>query len=63
VTKPLPFTENAIVRAVSGARKAGVKVGAVRIEPDGTITVLDASLAPAIAPTQDDREADNWANA
>ena len=34
MTKPLPFTESAVRRAVSAARKAGMKVGAIRIEPD-----------------------------
>lgn len=53
MTKSLPFTENAIARAIAGARKGGVKVGAVEIRPDGSIVVLDESLAPAIYPKQD----------
>jgi hypothetical protein len=53
MTKALPFTENAIQRAVGGARKAGIKVGPVMVAPDGTIIVLDESLAPAIVPKQD----------
>lgn len=61
MTKPLPFTENAIQRAVSGARKAGIKVGAIKVDPDGAITVLDESLAPTAAPKQD-RPPSKWAS-
>lgn len=53
MTKPLPFTEHAIVRAIKGVRRAGIKVGAVKIGADGSILVLDEALAPAVAPTQD----------
>jgi hypothetical protein len=48
MTKPLPFTEAAIRRAVAGARKSGIQVNAVRISPDGSVTVLqDLAAAPA----------------
>jgi hypothetical protein len=53
MTKPLPFTENAILRAVNGVRKAGIRVGAVKIGPDGSILILDEALAPAVVPKQD----------
>jgi len=49
----MPYTENAIARVIAGARKAGVNVGAVKVEPDGSITVLDEKLAPAVTPKQD----------
>jgi hypothetical protein len=37
--KPLPFTENAVKKAVAAVRKAGLDVSTVTIAPDGTITV------------------------
>jgi hypothetical protein len=40
MTLRLAFTEATIKRAVAAARKAGVEVNAVRIEPDGTVTVF-----------------------
>lgn len=63
MTKSLPFTENAVARAVAGARKGGIKVGAVRVEPDGTIVVLDEKLAPAVLPHHDnDNKPSKWAS-
>jgi uncharacterized protein GlcG (DUF336 family) len=53
MTKPLPFTELSVRRAIAAARKEGVKVGAVKVDPNGAVTVFDESIAPAIAPTQD----------
>jgi hypothetical protein len=54
MTKSLPFTENAVRRAVTAARKAGMKVGAIRIEPDGAVTVFEcAPLDPLAAPVKD----------
>jgi hypothetical protein len=53
MTKLLPFTEAAVRRAVSAARKAGLQVGAISIAPDGTVTVYQCEpLAPPVAPTQ-----------
>lgn len=52
MSKSLPFTENAIARAIAGARKGGITVAAVRVEPDGAIVVLDAGLAAQILPRQ-----------
>jgi hypothetical protein len=40
MTKGLAFTEATIKRAAAAARKAGVEVNAVRVEPDGTVTVF-----------------------
>lgn len=53
MTKPLPFTELSVRRAIAAARKEGVKVGAVKVDPNGAVTVFDERLAPSIAPTQD----------
>lgn len=39
MTKALPFTQAGIRRAVEGARKAGLRVTAIK--PDGTIVVND----------------------
>lgn len=48
MTTRLPFTELAIRRAISAARKEGLKVSGFTIAPDGTITVHD--VAPPVAP-------------
>jgi hypothetical protein len=37
--RPLPFSENAIKKALAGVRKAGLDVNTVTIAPDGTITI------------------------
>jgi hypothetical protein len=37
--RTVPFTEDAIVRAIKAVRKAGVEIKTVRIEPDGTIVI------------------------
>jgi hypothetical protein len=50
MTKSLPFTEMAIRRVIAAARKEGVKVGAVKIDPNGAVTVFDERLAPAMTP-------------
>jgi hypothetical protein len=39
MTKPLPFTESRVRRAIAAVRKEGLPVSAVSIHPDGTITV------------------------
>jgi hypothetical protein len=39
MTKPLPFTEARVRRALAAARKEGIETGAVSIHPDGTIMV------------------------
>jgi hypothetical protein len=46
MTKPLPFTESAVRRAVSAARKAGLPVNAVSVSPDGTVTVYQRRETP-----------------
>jgi hypothetical protein len=49
MTKPLPFTEARVRRAISAARKEGIATGAISIHPDGTITVHwgGQAIAPA----------------
>jgi hypothetical protein len=52
VTRPLPFTESRVRRAIAAARKEGIAVNAVSIHPDGTVTVFQGIAAP-LAPAQD----------
>ena len=42
MTRALPFTEASLRRAISAARKAGLRVTGIR--PDGTIIVGDDEL-------------------
>jgi len=54
MTKPLPFTQASIRRAVLGARSAGLRVTGIR--PDGTVMVDEGEgpvdLSPPVAPNQ-----------
>lgn len=51
------FTEAQVRRAVKGALAGGLKIGEVKIDPDGTIRILPA----APEKTQpDDREPKPW---
>jgi hypothetical protein len=59
VTKPLPFTESTVRRAISGARKAGLQVNAVSIAPDGTVTVFEGLENPSVT-IDDDAERRKW---
>ena len=61
MTRPLPFTEAAIRRAILAVQKAGVEVGAVSVAPDGTVTVHRAgnSVAPA-APVNHNAPSSEW---
>jgi hypothetical protein len=52
VTKPLPFTESRVRRAIAAVRKEGLAVSAVSVHPDGTVTVYQGIAAP-VAPAQD----------
>lgn len=61
MTKPLPFTENAVRRVVSAARKAGLRVNAVSVGPDGTVTAFEGIATPS--PPKHDIDAAEWADA
>jgi hypothetical protein len=50
MTTRLPFTELAIRRAISAARKEGLKVSGFTVAPDGTITVHDVEAPVAPGP-------------
>jgi hypothetical protein len=58
MTKPLPFTEARVRRALAAARKEGIATGAVSVHPDGTITV-HWGVAPPTVPS-DNREQSRW---
>jgi hypothetical protein len=44
-----------LTRMVKGAQAAGVAVGEVRIEPDGTVRIIPASVAPQLGANPCDR--------
>jgi hypothetical protein len=54
MTKPLPFTESRIRRAVAAARKSGLPITATSIAPDGTVTIHHQGLALPEKRFQDD---------
>jgi hypothetical protein len=47
MTGRLPFTEQAVRRAVKAARSAGMKVAGFTVAKDGAITVYDADAPVA----------------
>jgi hypothetical protein len=48
MTKPLPFTESHVRRAIAAVRKAGLEVSAVSVSPDGTVTVYQCPAGIAL---------------
>ncbi len=61
MTRPLPFTESRVRRAIAAARKEGIATGAISIHPDGTITVHWGT--PAVAPVaiqQQNADTSEW---
>jgi hypothetical protein len=59
MTKRVPFTEAAVRRAIAAARKAGLAVGAVRIEPNGAVTIFQTGIEPPSA-SADDPAKSKW---
>ncbi|WP_212525895.1 hypothetical protein [Actibacterium sp. MT2.3-13A] len=51
------FTEAQVRRAVKGALAAGLPIGEVKIDPDGTIRILPAAEEKA---QSDQREPESW---
>lgn len=47
MTARLPFTELALRRAISAARKEGMRVKGFSVSPDGTITVHESDVPVA----------------
>lgn len=62
MTKPLPFTQAAIERAIKAAEKRGYRVGGVK--PDGTVLVYSGDDRPpglSLASTSEqDAAASEW---
>ncbi len=53
LTRALPFTEHSLRRAITAARKAGLRVTGIR--PDGTVIVHEAAdLVVEPEPTEQD---------
>lgn len=48
MTRPLPFTQASLQRAIAAARAAGLHIKG--IAPDGTVLVDDGENSPAIVP-------------
>jgi hypothetical protein len=46
MTKPLPFTQASLRRAIAAARKEGLRIAGIR--PDGTLITTIAGENPAI---------------
>lgn len=47
MTAPARFKQDDVTRAVRGCEKAGLRIGAVRIAPNGEIVILSEAVAPA----------------
>jgi hypothetical protein len=60
MTKRLPFSEATIKRVIVAARKAGLEVSAVRIEPDGTVTVFQQAGIASPPPSDDNPDHSKW---
>lgn len=45
MTAPARFTQSDVARAVSGARKGGLSIGSITIDPNGNITIAAESVA------------------
>jgi hypothetical protein len=46
MTKRLPFSEATVRRAIAAVKKAGLAVAAVRIEPNGAVTIFQNGIEP-----------------
>lgn len=60
MTARIPFTQARLERAITAARKAGLRVTGIR--PDGTLIVQDASAPVApLEPQEQSAPASRWA--
>jgi hypothetical protein len=59
MTKPIPFTEAAVRRAIAATQKAGLAVAAVRIEPNGAVTIFQTGIEPP-SPSDEDPAKSKW---
>ncbi len=49
MTAPARFTQSDVARAVSGARKGGLTIASVTIDPNGSITIAaEPATGPAL---------------
>jgi hypothetical protein len=62
MTARLPFTEAAVRRAISAARKAGLPIVATEVTPDGTVRLIHEALAPSVTPINN-AATSKWADA
>jgi uncharacterized protein GlcG (DUF336 family) len=58
MTKPLPFTESILRRAIAAVQKAGLRITATRVTPDGAVTIFHDD--DAAAPPASKRDQDKW---
>jgi hypothetical protein len=58
MTKPLPFTESRVRRALAAVRKEGLSVVATTIHPDGTVTIHHQGVAAGAMAAQDQQPSD-----
>ena len=59
MTKPLPFTESCVRRAIAAVQKAGLPIKATSIAPDGTVTIFHDGVAPPTA-SGENHEQSKW---
>ena len=66
MTKPLPFTEQSIRRAIRAVRQEGLEIKATTIHADGAVTIyhdadaVAATLAGERAREHNDAEGERW---
>ena len=59
MTKRLPFSEATIRRAIVAVHKAGLSVAAVRIEPNGAVTIFQNGIEPP-SPSNETPDHSRW---
>lgn len=59
MTKSIPFTEMAVLRAIAAVRKAGLDIYAVTVGADGSITVHQQPQ-PAVSSPPARMDIDRW---
>ena len=60
MTRPLPFTESRVRRAIAAVRKEGLAIGAVSIHPDGTVTIHQGIAVPVMPAQTDPPPRSEW---
>ncbi|SIR06516.1 hypothetical protein SAMN05880590_11188 [Rhizobium sp. RU35A] len=55
--RTIPFTQDAITRAIKAVQKAGVEIRSIRIEPDGAVVINGESVRSGDAFTLEEYEA------